>query len=648
MTKFRLAILSSLLLIGACQCDPGPGPVAVGPEIETEGAPALSLEGCPVVDANGTPVEGATPTSGTITLTNVGRATATLAVTFEGEGADQFTLGEFDPILDADNSVDIPVTFAPRSAAAVNVTMKVDDGDPATDPLSISLAGLGLNFPPNPTLKVSVENDPPGSGEFTPCEEGFTCSVEFPGTFFGQAVSKRVRIENTGCPALRVTGLDVAKGAGGGNDLAFEIEQPATLPTVMSPILLNVADGTQTLDVQMRFAPVDDDAQSEQRRGIFSIVTNDPSRPVEGEQLSLRGSGLRPAFVASPSFCNYTRETDDCGNNPRVPGKATITLSNTGNVPVTIDSADFAKGGNGGRFALGSDPTGQTLEATIGTLTFDVNYTDNALFVQDELVLTASAQGMPAGVVTVSLSGGTPPRITVEPEPVAFDDGGTGTRVVNIVAGSDGGTLTVDNVFIDEINAGTPNPFFRVTMAPAAGTQIQPGNSAPVTLEYTRPPSGGSQEATMRIASNDPGYPAPDHRQVRVYSQTPADLPPTAVILGGVDNEEEAVLLTQAELIGMMNRVPINGSDSFDFTDDGTQVPVTSYQFSLVQNPDSLGTLVDVNGNSVSAVKQSEGEIFLDFSSTPSVGKRYLIKLYVFDAAGQRSADKSLYVIING
>lgn len=646
MTKFRLAILSSLLLIGACQCGKDPGPQAVGPEVVTEGTPALSLEGCPVVDANGAPVEGAVPTQGIVTVTNVGRALATLAVTFEGSGADQFSVGEFEKDLPADNSVDIPITFSPRSAAAVNVTMKVDDGDPETELLSVALAGTGLNLPPNPTLKVSVENDPAGSNEYTPCEEGFTCSVDFPSTFFGQAVSKRVRIENAGCATLRIPGLDVTKAQGGGNDLAFVIEQPASLPTEVSPLLLNVADGTQVLDVQLRFAPTDDDAQTEQRRGILTIVSNDPTRPETGELLSLRGEGLRPSFVASPSFCNYSRETDNCGNVNRVPGKATITLSNDGNVPLSIDSATFVNGGSNGRFTLGTDPSGQTLAAVTGTHTFEINYTDDALFVQDELVLTASASGMPAGVVVVSLSGGVPPRLLVEPEPISFEDGGTGsTRTVNLVASPDGGTLTVGEVFMDEYSAGTPNPFFRVTSAPAAGTQILPGNSAPVTVEYTRPASGGSQESTMRVVSNDPGYPAPDHRQVRVYSQTPADLAPTAVLLGP-DGETGSKVLTQVDLINGSNTTSLDGTSSSDVRADGTEVPVTAYKFQLVRNDGKLATLVDSAGNSVDGIVQPQGEVTLRFSAAPSSGNRYQVNLYVYDDVGNESAKTSFTFFI--
>lgn len=646
MTKFRLALLATLLTAAACNC--GRPPVnSVSPDVIPDGTTSLSLEGCPVVDAAGMSVEGAVPTEGLIRVTNAGRGTATLAVTLEGSGAELFTVGEFDAQLPPDNTVEIPVLFAPKSAAASNVTMKIDDGDPETEILEIPLSGTGLNYPPNPTLKLSLESAP-GNNTFVPCEEGFACRLDFDPLFFGQSATRKVRVENTGCAPLKIEGIELAlRQLGDSQNLAFFVDAPA-IPTEGAPILLNVADGTQTVDISIRFEPVDDDPLTVDRSAVLTLTTNDPSQAERTEvgPMLVNGSAIRPEFYSDPTACDFTRESDLCGNMPKVAGVASFTITNSGDVAITLDSASFEGGGSGGRFSLPSAIDGSVITASGGTLTFDVNYTDAPSYVEDRLLINASANGMPAGTVSLTLTGGTPPRIVVTGAPLNFNDAATGAEASFTVGAEAGfGSLTIKSLSIDELTAGTPNPFFSIVSGPSAGQVIPAGSAEQVTVRYTRPPSGGSQASTLRIATNDPGYPAPEHRQVQLYSNAPADLAPVAIITGP-NGETEVTTPTTAEVTAAGGRIELDGSASYDDVPGGGTVPVSAYEWVITKKTSPNAKLVNAGGTNVEGTFGSESAVFLDFGSPVNQGE-HRIRLRVRDSSGNISTAKSFKVVVS-
>jgi hypothetical protein len=650
-TPFRFTFTLPLLALGmafaACNCDPGPIQ-SVRPEFIANPV-ALSFETCPTQDENGQPVADVYPDRKTFTLENLGRGAGTLQLTLTGAAKDRFRIIDPPETLGALESTELTVEFTPTAQGDATATLEIDDGDPETELFRVTLVGTGTNLPAQPTLKVSYEIAP-GSNEFEECQEGLQCQMYFPDTFYGEASALRVKIRNLGCPALKVQGLDVKRlDIGGGTNVAYFLEQPATPPSPVNPTLLTITDGTQETEAVIRFEPDGDESGNGQRYATFTIKTNSPFT-IQGEdnpgerRIFLLGLAAEPAVYATPSFCDFSDENDKCGGTKVTTGgndKAAIfQVTNGGNVPVLIETVRVVAP-NSGRFAFGSqNPQGMTLQPA-QSAPLQVLYTDAATYVIDHVEVVATSSGQNAGTARIRVSGGVQPNLTTTPEQeLNFSDvaGQSGVKPVQICNGTGAGTLILTQVSVTD-----GNQFFKLKSGPAANAEVAQGTCVTAEVEFNRPISGGLQAGTLDIRSNDPRYSA--GKLITLLSHVPLDQLPVAVAEGPA-GQTNSFSQSLAQLTP--KRMTIVGSNSYDPPDNG---PVAEYEWFIGKKP--LGAVASLTAStntsptpSIEGVRGNYPTVLLHVD--PDKIGEYRIFLKVYDSAGQASSNTSeLRILMN-
>jgi hypothetical protein len=312
-------------------------------------------------------------------------------------------------------------------------------------------------------------------------------------------------VENLGCPNLRIIGAEVKPlddTTAVSDDVAFYLDSPAVPPTLEQPLVVSSNGGGFTMDV--RFAPELDSLGKANtfRAAILELRTNDPvSSTLE---VSLFGEAGASDFSVTPTFCDLSAQGNICG--AVLAGghsEGTFTVHNEGTTALTLNGA-FAKGGQAGRFES-VDLNGASVPVG-GSTTFRVRYQDQALYVRDTLMLTATAAGQEAGMQSVGLAGGIPPCLTTTPA-TQVDFGAplerATTRTVALSNGPGCGRLVVSDIHLTQ-----PAQHFELLQedvdAILQGGPIDAGQSRTFRVRYTRPVIGGNQTAQLRITSNAP------------------------------------------------------------------------------------------------------------------------------------------------
>lgn len=287
--------------------------------------------------------------------------------------------------------------------------------------------------------------------------------------------------------------------------------------------------------------------------------------------------------------------------------------------------------GTGGRFTISHDVVNETL--TVGSsTTLEVTHSDLPVYVSDliDIEATALIDGSPAGKATVAVYGGKRPCLTTEPLDQMFfmnpvDE--LTAQPFKIRNGATCGTLVINSLSIDDSRF-----FSLIDPAIAPNVQIGPGGSAETTVQYKRPPSGGMQVATLRVQTNDADFGPPQYKLVQLYSQSPLDQVPAAVLTtcnpataSSDPNCELGVTGGFTAQLSMLVRPELTLS-GIKSTDDGQ---IKAYRFTLL--PPFPGTVTSASLAN-HGMKITTPTTKLTLGSSSGV---YRVQLEVWDDRGQ-------------
>ncbi len=635
MKTTRLAIAFCLAAATGCRC--GPPPIDTNRPDFDPAPKALSFEACPTQDENGAPVADVFPDRQTLTLTNLGRAPGQVITTFSGNDAASFSLADGGTLesLAAGAKGDLTLLFSPTKRGDQTATLTLDDGDANTDLVSVSLVGTGRNLPSQPTLEVAVEDkDNPGAylnSTVSGCFVGGSCMQLFSDTFFKDSSTLRIRVRNAGCPALKITSMEL-KPLSGSGALAFLLDQPAVLPTAGTPLVLTTADNASESVLSVRFAPENDGSGIDQRFAALTLKTNDPAQPTF--DITLYGSAANPSVYSTPTFCDFTLASDFCGYPAKVANQARFEVKNGGGVNITVDSVTFQKGGQGGRFAITQDVKGLTIAPGASKM-LEVSHTDAPLYVTDQIAVTAKAGTQSAGTAFIALAGGNKPCLSTAPvDQLSFENPATelSTKTVSVSNGAPPcGDLVINRAFVDT------NPFFSVVdpLVPT-GEVVPAGEARLVTVQFKKPVSGGVQTGVLRLDTNDSDFGPPPYKVVLLYSDSPLDQLPVAALEGCLPSDptctspSTGTMTVQLATLSSPKHLILSGKKSTD-PGNSSATPISAWRFRLVKPPT----------NATNASLQDDGVKGTSDTATltldPAVVGQYTVTLMVWDDHDQQS-----------
>lgn len=645
MQKFRhpLFLTLALLVVAGCECNPGPGPRTALPDYVATPT-LLSFEACPSQDETGAAVADVFPAVQTLTVENIGQVSGALSVTIQGRDAALFQVVESSVVesIGSNESVELQVQFSPKAPGDVSAELVIDDGSEETEPVKVVLEGSGSSLAAQPKIKISYQLK--DTGDFDDCLESFNgsidnCQVLWPDTYKEQISTLKMKIQNLGCPTLKVTGVELLP-FNEGEDIQFVLDKPSPAPSVPNPALLSLADGTQELELEVRFEPRDNGTQDPQRYAYMKVSSNSVTSPES--MIMLYGAAAEPSLYTTPTFCDYTNPNDTC-NGTKVPtsglnAKSVFQITNGGNTDITIESVAFRKSQT--RFAIGGANPQGTVIAPAQSAPLEILYTDAPLFVTELIDIKGTSAGMPTNTATIRLQGGVLPCLYTEPDlQLDFSDT-TGKaekpiQICNRAMDSQGNSCGDLNIVNLQVSQGLQ--FFKVKAPAPVNTTLSAGNCATATLEFTPPVTGGTQAGTLDITTNDPDY---TPKRLMLYSDKPTDYVPEAVIKGPA-GETPAMSVKLSEI--NPKRIDIHGEESFDPPNNAA---VTQYKFYLVPPNGAVvpvdADLIDSAGVSVHNKLTPQGVVSLVFNTTKT--GLYTVYLTVYDSANQASTTKQLQI----
>ncbi len=657
--KNRKLMMGALAFaIVGSNCTP-PAPIATKPELEALPT-AISFSACPTKDETGGAVTDVFPDIKKLTVNNKGRVGTDVTFAFTGAGASAFSIdGTVPTTIDRLGSLELPLKFSPTARGDVRADFNIDDGVEDTPNPIVTLIGSGINLPSQPSIETAPQKtDKSGFMTCTSETPLSDCTLEFPDTLMDQTNTLQLKIKNKGCPALKITALNIEGQTAGTTD-GFEITTPAAKPSTGSPLVLSTADGTDETIITVTFTATDDGtgAPSQSRYASLIIESNDPNFG-DGFQnpsrLTLQANAVKPSIYVSPTSCNYTNAQDNCGNTPRVDHKASFRVTNDGATPVLLSGVSFASSGTttsaNSRFTITQNVQGTTLQPT-QSATLEVTETDAPLLVSDQIQIIADIVGQGAGSggnITLSVISGIKPCLTSDPlDNIDFGDPAdelTGRRLL-IKNGAGCGQLVLSEVSI------APSPFYTLVDPPITpGTIVPPGGQAETNVQYKRPSTGGMQLGELRIKSNDTDFGAPQYKLIILQSNAAADTFPTAALTAckpsDLINDSECAAGQSVSASFNLSMVPAGEItlSAVNSTDTAPGV-VSEYRFTVITtqvSPLPAGASVnDLDGNGVRAAISKR-----KLTIPAGVTGNYRIGLTVWDNRGQQSANMSTITII--
>jgi len=376
-----------------------------------------------------------------VLLRNMGSAALTIAsVTVSGDFDFVQTNNCFGTVAGGSRCT-VSVSFAPIARGSRTGTLTIAD-NASGSPHTIALTGNGIA----PAVTLSAN-----SLTFADQDVGTT------------SASQTVGLTNTGVDPLTINGFAIIGDFTQTNNCG-----------------LTVAAG-KSCAIQVSFRPTMPLA----RTGSLSIVHNAPGSP---SQVQLSGTGVGPAVRLSSTAVVFGEQPVGTTSGPE-----TVTLTNTGNAPLTIaqvtTSGDFIQTNDCGS-PLGA---GAACTLSISFRPTTAGTTFGAITVSD------NAPGNPH---VVTLSGqaisGTAPEAYLSPRNVAFGlqpvTTNSSPRTVT-VTNTGNAPLTISNV---EVTSG----FSQTNDC----TTVAAGSSCTITATFT-PTLRGAQTGTITVASNASGSP---------------------------------------------------------------------------------------------------------------------------------------------
>lgn len=637
--KTKLLVLTAVLSsFAGCRCGPNNN-TGLTPDFSVNPT-ALEFRACPTKDEAGNPVSDVYPAEEKVTVRNNGKVSGQLVLGFRGDDKAAFSVAPTADTSDVVGSTEreVPIRFSPSRKGDLRAELVIEDGNDTTKEAVVTLVGVGKNLAANPKLQVAGQNkDAPT--QYDVCQEGLLCQVVFPDTLYKEASTLDIKLRNIGCPAMKITGLEIVPVGAGSTNLAFFIESPAVPPSATTPLVVTEGVDNAETTVKVRFAPETDGSNDTQRFAILRVKSNDPANPEF--DISLFGSALAPDLFANPTYCDFTN--GPCGTKAVGAAQATFELKNYGNAAIEIEKIEFASTGNGqsgsnGRFTISGSLVGQTIAPTSGVLNLLVTHSDAPLYVIDQLTITAKVPGQAsgsAGRVVLTLAGGKLPCLETDPnDTLSFQDPQTelSAKEVTIRNKNDPacGELVIGKLAVDQ------SPFFSL-IDPSApvGTRLTAGQTSTATIQYKKPVSGGTQAGVLRIPTNDPNFPLTG-KVVYLYSNSPLNQLPVAVVEGCLPSDTTCA---QAKSVSMSvqlsqlspKQLTITGKSSYD-PGNASSTAITKYQFRLVRRPTNAAAASLANDGVKITSKQTV--LTLD----PGALGLYQVTLVVTDDSGQDSA----------
>ncbi|HTM47752.1 MAG TPA: choice-of-anchor D domain-containing protein [Bryobacteraceae bacterium] len=156
--------------------------------------------------------------------------------------------------IQAGQSADVTIRFAPNTAGAVSATLSIPSNDPSRSTVTLALTGTGTAGP-SPSISITPQ------------------SLDFGGVTTGQTRDLKLTVSNTGSAELAVRSIAVAG---------------ALFALISPPPSVNIAAGG-SVDYTVRFSPALPGAAS----GSLTITSSDAARP--SVTVALTGQGVAPA-----------------------------------------------------------------------------------------------------------------------------------------------------------------------------------------------------------------------------------------------------------------------------------------------------------------------------------------------------------------
>ncbi|MBK7865141.1 MAG: choice-of-anchor D domain-containing protein [Archangiaceae bacterium] len=651
MNAKRLALLAFAVALsaGGCRCQP---PIETNHPDLSANPTAVSFSACPTKDENNMTVTDVFPDEQKISITNGGKAGATLTATLSGADMAQFKLDSTrtPAEIGAGDSVDLPIQFSPAKKGDVRATLTLSDGDETTDDITVDLTGTGKNLPAQPTIEAAIEDYASPGNFMQVCKEGSPgsdCLQGYPDTLLMDSSTLHIKLRNTGCPAIKVTGIELERAMSGANDSAFFLDAPTTLPSAQNPMVMSTADGTAEVLLTIRFAPQPEGSGDTQRISILTIKTNDPATPEL--RISLQGNGLTPSIYAVPSFCNFNDPNDRCRvTGAKTANHAFFEITNGGGTNVTLTSVKFNSSGSssmgsGGRFTV-MTPIDGTVLMPGQKATLDVEHHDQPLFVIDQLTVLANPAS--AGKIVLTVAGGTAPCLATDPDTVLdFNLPTTELTVkpvkVKALATRPGTGAPCGDLIIDGSEVAT-DPFFSIVPPLLdGGTRIAAGSEAQINVQYKKPLTGGRQAGELTIKTNDLDFAGPSYKKLLLQSDSPLNEIPVCVLKGCLPSMLDcsamgstgSMVVSLSQNFGPMKNVTLWGGDSSDPGNESmTNHGIAQWKYAVIPpSPNISGFNLPNNG-----VYTMNNSVVLTLD--PAATGLYKLFLYVKDGSGQQSA----------
>lgn len=646
----NLTLLLAAIIILGCNCKPNGVGGTVPDFVATP--TALSFSACPTRDENNLPVSDVFPDLKKLKINNQGKVSGDLAMSITGAGASSFTLGADLPTsIDRLAEVEIPVSFSPSAKGDVRADLTIDDKTDGTPNPVVTLIGTGINLPAQPSIETAPQKkDLSGFMTCTAETPLSDCTLEFPDTLMDQSATLQLKIRNRGCPALKITAIDIDGSTTPGTTDGFTVDSPSVAPSAGSPLVLSTADGTDETTITLRFTATDDGsgASSQSHYAVLTIKSNDPvigDGAANPARLTILANAIKPSIYVTPTSCNFTNPQDVCGNGTRIANKATFRVTNDGSTPILISGVRFRSSGGAtssdSRFSITTNIQGQTIQPTTSA-GIVVTEVDQPLLVSDQLEIVADIPGQgvgSGGTVVVSVISGIKPCLTTDPvDTIDFGDPAEEltARTFRIKNGAGCGTLIVNSVAV------STQPFFSlIDPLLSPNTSVPAGGQVETTVQYRRPTSGGMQLADLKVVTNDTDYGAPQYKLVLLQSNAALDQIPNAQITAcspaQLVNDPDCALGAQTSAafsLGMINpdEITLSGVTS---TDNNM---VKEYRFTLLTGSPGNSSALANHGLRITTNKTK-------LTIPAGLIGTYRVGLEVFDDRGQKSANTDVITV---
>ena len=432
-------------------------------------APAVTL--APASLSFGNQNVGTTSAAQTVTLTNSGTAALTItSIALGGVNAADFAQTNTCPIspttLAAGANCAISVTFTPAASGARSASVSIAD-NASGSPQSVPLTGTGVTPAPGVALN-------PTSVNFGNQNVGTTSAAQ------------TVTLTNNGTAALSITSITLS-GANPG-----DFAESSTCP--ISPSTL--AAGANCA-ISVTFTPSVDGARS----ASVSISDNASGSP---QTVPLSGSGVivAPAVTLAPTSLSFGNQ-----NVGTTSAAQTVTLTNSGNAPLTITSI-VVSGVNAADFAqTNTCPISPNTLAAGANCAMTVTFTPSATGARSaNISISDNASGSPHSVPLAG-TGVTPaPGVTLNPTSVSFGNQLVGTTSATRTAtltNSGTAALTITSIALTGANTAD---FAESSTCPISPSTLASGATCTISVTFS-PSVAGARSASVTISDNASGSP---------------------------------------------------------------------------------------------------------------------------------------------